>query len=74
MSTFDRLAGFADSITNAKQVDVSTATSQKQAAQGQSPFQLTPENAYNFIPWSRSNLGYNIIMINIDRCFYLFVN
>ena len=46
MSTFDRLAGFADSITNAKQVDVSTATSQKQAAEGYTPFQLTPENAY----------------------------
>lgn len=46
MSTFDRLAGFADSITTAKQVDVSTATSRKQAEQGQSPFQLTPQNAY----------------------------
>lgn len=57
MSTFDRLAGFADSITNAKQVDVSTATSQKQAAQGQSPFQLTPENAYNLQTGRVGNLG-----------------
>lgn len=57
MSTFDRLAGFADSITNAKQVDVSTATSQKQAAQGQSPFQLTPENAYNLQTGRAGNLG-----------------
>lgn len=57
MSTFDRLAGFADSITNAKQVDVSTATSQKQAAQGQSPFQLTPENAYNLQSGRVGNLG-----------------
>ena len=57
MSTFDRLAGFADSITNAKQVDVSTATSQKQAAQGQSPFQLTPENAYNLQTGHVGNLG-----------------
>lgn len=57
MSTFDRLAGFADSITNAKQVDVSTATSQKQAAQGQNPFQLTPENAYNLQTGRVGNLG-----------------
>ena len=57
MSTFDRLVGFADSITNAKQVDVSTATSQKQAAQGQSPFQLTPENAYNLQTGRVGNLG-----------------
>ena len=57
MSTFDRLAGFADSITNAKQVDVSTATSQKQAAQGQIPFQLTPENAYNLQTGRVGNLG-----------------
>lgn len=57
MSTFDRLAGFADSITNAKQVDVSTATSQKQAAQGQSPFQLTPDNAYNLQTGRVGNLG-----------------
>lgn len=57
MSTFDRLAGFADSITNAKQVDVSTATSQKQAAQGQSPFQLTSENAYNLQTGRVGNLG-----------------
>ena len=57
MSTFDRLAGFADSITNAKQVDVSTATSQKQAEQGQSPFQLTPENAYNLQTGRVGNLG-----------------
>ena len=57
MSTFDRLAGFADSITNAKQVGVSTATSQKQAAQGQSPFQLTPENAYNLQTGRVGNLG-----------------
>ena len=57
MSTFDRLAGFADSITNAKQVDVSTATAQKQAAQGQSPFQLTPENAYNLQTGRVGNLG-----------------
>ena len=57
MSTFDRLAGFADSITNAKQVDVSTATSRKQAAQGQSPFQLTPENAYNLQTGRVGNLG-----------------
>lgn len=57
MSTFDRLAGFADSITTAKQVDVSTATSQKQAAQGQSPFQLTPENAYNLQTGRVGNLG-----------------
>lgn len=57
MSTFDRLAGFADSITNAKQVDVSTATFQKQAAQGQSPFQLTPENAYNLQTGRVGNLG-----------------
>ena len=57
MSTFDRLAGFADSITNAKQVDVSTATSQKQAAQGQVPFQLTPENAYNLQTGRVGNLG-----------------
>ena len=57
MSTFDRLAGFADSITNAKQVDVSTATSQKQASQGQSPFQLTPENAYNLQTGRVGNLG-----------------
>lgn len=57
MSTFDRLAGFADSITNAKQVDVSTATSQKQAAQGQSPFQLTQENAYNLQTGRVGNLG-----------------
>lgn len=57
MSTFDRLAGFADSITNAKQVDVSTATSQKQAAQGQSPFQLTPENTYNLQTGRVGNLG-----------------
>lgn len=57
MSTFDRLAGFADSITNAKQVDVSTATSQKQATQGQSPFQLTPENAYNLQTGRVGNLG-----------------
>lgn len=57
MSTFDRLAGFADSITNAKQVDVSTATSQKQAAQGQSPFQLTPENAYTLQTGRVGNLG-----------------
>lgn len=57
MSTFDRLAGFADSITNAKQVDVSTATSQKQAAQGQSPSQLTPENAYNLQTGRVGNLG-----------------
>ena len=57
MSTFDRLAGFADSITNAKQVDVSTATSQKQAAQGQSPFQLTPKNAYNLQTGRVGNLG-----------------
>lgn len=57
MSTFDRLAGFADSITNAKQVDVSTATSQKQAAQGQSPFQLTPENAYNLQTGRVGNFG-----------------
>ena len=57
MSTFDRLAGFADSITNAKQVDVSTATSQKQATQGQSPFQLTSENAYNLQTGRVGNLG-----------------
>ena len=57
MSTFDRLAGFADSITNAKQVDVSTATSRKQAAQGQSPFQLTPDNAYNLQTGRVGNLG-----------------
>lgn len=57
MSTFDRLAGFADSITNAKQVDVSTATSQKQAEQGQSPFQLTPENAYALQAGRAGNLG-----------------
>ena len=57
MSTFDRLAGFADSITNAKQVDVSTATSQKQATEGQSPFQLTPENAYNLQTGRVGNLG-----------------
>ena len=57
MSTFDRLAGFADSITNAKQVDVSTATSQKQAAQGQVPFQLTPENTYNLQTGRVGNLG-----------------
>lgn len=57
MSTFDRLAGFADRITNAKQVDVSTATSQKQAAQGQSPFQLTPENTYNLQTGRVGNLG-----------------
>lgn len=57
MSTFDRLAGFADSITNAKQVDVSTATSRKQAAQGQVPFQLTPENAYNLQTGRVGNLG-----------------
>lgn len=57
MSTFDRLAGFADSITNAKQVDVSTATSQKQATQGQSPFRLTPENAYNLQTGRVGNLG-----------------
>lgn len=57
MSTFDRLAGFADSITNAKQVDVSTATSQKQAAQGQSPFQLTPDNVYNLQTGRVGNLG-----------------
>ncbi len=57
MSTFDRLAGFADSITNAKQVDVSTATSQKQATEGQSPFQLTPENAYSLQTGRAGNLG-----------------
>ena len=57
MSTFDRLAGFADSITNAKQVDVSTATSRKQAAQGQIPFQLTPDNAYNLQTGRVGNLG-----------------
>lgn len=57
MSTFDRLAGFADSITNAKQVDVSTATSQKQAEQGQSPFQLTPQNAYQLQTGRAGDLG-----------------
>lgn len=57
MSTFDRLAGFADSITNAKQVDVSTATSQKQAEEGQSPFQLTPQNAYQLQAGRAGNLG-----------------
>lgn len=57
MSTFDRLAGFADSITNAKQVDVSTATSQKQAEQGQSPFQLTPQNAYQLQAGRAGDLG-----------------
>lgn len=57
MSTFDRLAGFADSITNAKQVDVSTATSQKQAAEGQSPFQLTPQNAYQLQAGRAGDLG-----------------
>lgn len=57
MSTFDRLAGFADSITTAKQVDVSTATSRKQAEQGQSPFQLTPQNAYQLQAGRAGNLG-----------------
>lgn len=57
MSTFDRLAGFADSITNAKQVDVSTATSQKQAAEGYTPFQLTPDAAYNLQTGRVGNLG-----------------
>ena len=57
MSTFDRLAGFADSITNAKQVDVSTATSQKQAAEGFTPFQLTPDSAYNLQAGRAGNLG-----------------
>lgn len=57
MSTFDRLAGFADSITTAKQVDVSTATSRKQAEQGQSPFQLTPQNAYQLQADRAGNLG-----------------
>lgn len=57
MSTFDRLAGFADSITTAKQVDVSTATSRKQAEQGQNPFQLTPQNAYQLQAGRAGNLG-----------------
>lgn len=57
MSTFDRLAGFADSITTAKQVDVSTATSRKQAEQGQSPFQLTPQNAYQLQAGRAGDLG-----------------
>lgn len=57
MSTFDRLAGFADSITNAKQVDVSTATSQKQAAEGYTPFQLTSDAAYNLQTGRVGNLG-----------------
>ncbi|ATS92525.1 virion RNA polymerase [Escherichia phage St11Ph5] len=57
MSTFDRLAGFADSITTAKQVDVSTATSRKQAEQGQNPFQLTPQNAYQLQAGRTGNLG-----------------
>lgn len=57
MSTFDRLAGFADSITTAKQVDVSTATSRKQAEQGQSPFQLTPQNSYQLQAGRAGNLG-----------------
>nr|DAE39455.1 MAG TPA: RNA polymerase [Bacteriophage sp.] len=57
MSTFDRLAGFADSITTAKQVDVSTATSRKQAEQGQSPFQLTPQTAYQLQAGRAGNLG-----------------
>lgn len=57
MSTFDRLAGFADSITTAKQVDVSTATSRKQAEQGQNPFQLTPQNAYQLQAGRAGDLG-----------------
>lgn len=57
MSTFDRLAGFADSITTAKQVDVSTATSRKQAEQGQNPFQLSPQNAYQLQAGRAGNLG-----------------
>lgn len=57
MSTFDRLAGFADSITNAKQVDVSTATSQKQAEQGYTPFSLSPDSAYNLQAGRVGNLG-----------------
>lgn len=57
MSTFDRLAGFADSITNAKQVDVSTATTQKQANEGQVPFSLTPDSAYNLQAGRAGNLG-----------------
>lgn len=57
MSTFDRLAGFADSITTAKQVDVSTATSRKQSEQGQSPFQLTPQNAYQLQAGRAGDLG-----------------
>lgn len=57
MSTFDRLAGFADSITNAKQVDVSTATAQKQANEGQAPFSLTPDTAYNLQAGRAGNLG-----------------
>lgn len=57
MSTFDRLAGFADSITNAKQVDVSTATTQKQANEGQVPFPLTSDSAYNLQAGRAGNLG-----------------
>lgn len=57
MSTFDRLAGFADNITTAKQVDVSTATSRKQAEQGQNPFQLTPQNAYQLQAGRTGDLG-----------------
>lgn len=57
MSSFDRLAGFADSITTAKQVDVSTATSRKQAEQGQNPFQLTPQNAYQLQAGRAGDLG-----------------
>jgi hypothetical protein len=57
MSTFDRLAGFADSVTNAKQVSVSTATDQKKAEQGVNPSPISPDNAYQLQAGRVGNLG-----------------
>ena len=57
MSTFDRLAGFADSVTNAKQVSVSTATDQKKAEQGVIPTPISQDNAYQLQAGRVGNLG-----------------
>lgn len=57
MSTFDKLAGFADSVTNAKQVSVSTATDQKQAEQGVIPSPISQDNAYQLQAGRVGNIG-----------------
>ncbi|AYR04234.1 virion RNA polymerase [Escherichia phage OLB145] len=59
MSVFDRLAGFADSVTNAKQVDVSTATAQKKAEQGVTTPLVSPDAAYQMQAARTGNVGAN---------------